>query len=243
MVAPTVVFDLDGTLVDSAPDLVATLNIIFARNGLPPVAYDAARNMVGAGARAMIGRGLAAEGRAFDTVHVDRLVSDFIDYYAAHISDHSRPFPGLEAALDELAAGGCRFAVCTNKLEWLSVRLLDALGLSKRFIAICGADTFGLQKPDPELLRRTIARAAGDPDHAVMVGDFPQRHRDRAGSMRSGDRGRLRLYRNARGGAGCRPGHQHAARSAGRRLRPAARPQRDRTKARLIMISPYPRHT
>ncbi len=189
MVAPTVVFDLDGTLVDTAPDLVATLNTIFRREGLPPVAYDLARNMVGGGARVMIERGLAAQvgparlahdrakpGQARVSVgrtkaEVDQLVADFIDDYAAHIADRSRPFPGLEPALDELAAGGCRFAVCTNKLEWLSVRLLDALGLSRRFIAICGADTFGMRKPDPELLRRTIAQAGGRIDAAVMVGD------------------------------------------------------------------------
>jgi phosphoglycolate phosphatase len=169
--APTVVFDLDGTLVDTAPDLVATLNTIFAREGLPPVAYDAARNMVGGGARAMIERGLAAEGGKLPAADVDRLVGDFIAHYAAHIADRSRPFPGLEPALDELAAGGCRFAVCTNKLEWLSVRLLDALGLSRRFAAICGADTFGIKKPDPELLRRTIAQAGGGVAQAVMVGD------------------------------------------------------------------------
>src|SRR5262250_2755465 len=171
MVAPTVVFDLDGTLVDSAPDLAATLNIIFAREGLPPVAYDTARKLVGGGARSMIERSLAAQERKLDTAGVDGLVKDFVEHYAAHIADRSRAFPGLEAALDELAAGGCRFAVCTNKLQWLSVRLLDALGLSNRFAAICGADTFGLQKPHPDLLRRTIARADGAPAHAVMVGD------------------------------------------------------------------------
>jgi len=171
MVAPTVVFDLDGTLVDSAPDLAATLNIIFAREGLPPVADDTARKLVGGGARSMIERSLTAQGRKLDMPAVDRLVKGFIDHYAAHIADRSRAFPGLEAALDELAAGGCRFAVCTNKLEWLSVRLLDALGLANRFAAICGADTFGLQKPHPDLLRRTIARADGEPGRAVMVGD------------------------------------------------------------------------
>jgi phosphoglycolate phosphatase len=171
MVAPTVVFDLDGTLVDTAPDLVATLNTIFTREGLPPVAYEAARNMVGGGARAMIERGLAAQRRAPAAGEVDRLVKDFIADYASHIAERSRPFPGLAGALDALAADGCRFAVCTNKLEWLSVRLLDALGLSGRFVAICGADTFGVPKPDPEMLRRTIARAEGRADRAVMVGD------------------------------------------------------------------------
>jgi len=165
------VFDLDGTLVDSAPDLIGTLNTVFASEGLPPVPYDIARNLVGGGARSLIERSLRAEGRKLATAEVDRLVKEFIAHYASHIADRSRAFPSLESALDELGAGGCRLAVCTNKLEWLSVRLLDALGLSKRFVAICGADTFGLQKPHPDLLRRTIARAGGEPGHAVMVGD------------------------------------------------------------------------
>jgi phosphoglycolate phosphatase len=171
MGAPTVVFDLDGTLVDSAPDLVATLNTVFAREGLPPVPYETARNLVGGGARSLIERSLKAEGRKLAVQEVDRLVKEFIAHYAAHIADRSRPFPSLEATLDELGAAGCRFAVCTNKLEWLSLRLLDALGLSKRFAAVCGADTFGLQKPNPEFLRRTVLRAGGDISHAVMVGD------------------------------------------------------------------------
>jgi phosphoglycolate phosphatase len=171
IIAPLAVFDLDGTLVDTAPDLVATLNIMFAREGLPPVAYEAARNMVGGGARALIERGLKADGRALATEQVDHLVKDFITHYAEHIADHSRPFPGLTAALDALEASGCHLAVCTNKLEWLSVRLLDRLGLSGRFVAICGSDTFGLQKPNPELLRRTIIRCKGSATRTVMIGD------------------------------------------------------------------------
>jgi phosphoglycolate phosphatase len=167
----TVVFDLDGTLVDTAPDLVDTLNVVFAREGLPPVAYDAARTMIGGGARRMIEHGLRYEGRAFTATEVDRMFKDFIAYYADHIADRSRPFPGLDPALDRLAARGCRFAVCTNKLEWLSRRLLDALGLSRRFAAICGQDTFAIQKPNPEILRRTIRQAGGDVARAVMVGD------------------------------------------------------------------------
>ena len=135
MLQPTVVFDLDGTLVDTAPDLVATLNTIFAREGLSPVAYETARNMVGGGARMMIERGLASQGRALPALDVDRLLQDFIAHYGDHIADTSRPFEGLEAALDELASSGCRLAVCTNKLEWLSVRLLDLLGSRRPF---CG---------------------------------------------------------------------------------------------------------
>jgi phosphoglycolate phosphatase len=96
---------------------------------------------------------------------------DFIAHYAAHIADGSRPFPDVEPALDRLSEHGCRLAVCTNKLEWLSVRLLEALGLSARFSAICGPDTFGVSKPRPEILHCTIARAGTPTGSAVMVGD------------------------------------------------------------------------
>ena len=171
MTAPTIVFDLDGTLVDTAPDLIATLNTILGRKGLPPVDFAAARNMVGGGARHMIERGLRAEGLTPVAAEVERMVGQFIEHYAAHIADRSRPFPGVEAALDELVRGGCRLAVCTNKLEWLSLRLLDALGLTERFAAICGADTFGVQKPDAAILHGTVARAGGRSDRAIMVGD------------------------------------------------------------------------
>jgi phosphoglycolate phosphatase len=168
---PTIVFDLDGTLVDTAPDLISALNFILDREGLPAVPLASARNMIGAGARKLIERGLELEGRAASVPDITRLTADFIDYYAAHIADASRPFDGLEAALDELAGRGYRLAVCTNKLEWLSKRLLDELGLSPRFAAICGADTFGVAKPDPAILRQTIARAGGNPSVAIMVGD------------------------------------------------------------------------
>lgn len=169
--APLVVFDLDGTLVDTAPDLVAALNVVFANEGLRPVTYAAARNLVGGGARAMIERGLDTAGRKLASAQVDRMVADFIAYYAAHIADESQPFPGLTDALETLASEGCLLAVCTNKLERLAARLLDELDLSRRFVAICGADTFGVQKPHPELLRRTIALAKGRDSAAVMVGD------------------------------------------------------------------------
>jgi phosphoglycolate phosphatase len=169
--ARTVVFDLDGTLVDTAPDLINALNFVLDREGLPPVPLKSARNMIGAGARKMIERGLESEGRFASVEDVTRLTADFIEYYAAHIADASRPFEGLEGALDDLRTLGYRFAVCTNKLEWLSKLLLDRLGLSSRFSAICGGDTFGISKPDPAILRQTIARAGGKLSSSIMVGD------------------------------------------------------------------------
>ena len=171
MPAPLIVFDLDGTLIDTAPDLIDTLNVLFAREGLPAVPYDTARNLIGGGARAMIARGLVAEGRIAAPADLERMFAEFIAHYSEHVADRSRPFPGLTDALDALEADGFRFAVCTNKLENLSLRLLDALKLTGRFAAICGQDTFGIQKPDPEVLRKTIAAAGGDASRAIMVGD------------------------------------------------------------------------
>src|SRR5258706_1467195 len=133
MPAPIVVFDLDGTLVDPAPDLVDTLNVVFAGEGLPPVPFATARNMIGGGAKRMIEQGLASEHRSAAANEVERLYRAFIEYYAAHIADRSRAFFGLDAALDRLLDQGYGLAGCTNKLEWLSVRLLDALRIKERF--------------------------------------------------------------------------------------------------------------
>lgn len=165
----TIIFDLDGTLVDTAPDLIDTLNTILSREGLPTIPHDEARSLIGRGARRMLENGIALAGRPAGDI--DRMYRDFIGHYAGHLTDRSRPFPGVEAALDKLARRGCTLAVCTNKLEWLSVQLLESLGLAKRFAAICGQDTFSVQKPHPEALLGTLRRAQGSLDRAVMVGD------------------------------------------------------------------------
>lgn len=171
MSLPTIVFDLDGTLVETAPDLVDTLNFVFEREGIPPVPFDEARTFVGHGARAMITRGLDAEGRTVTPQILDKLFNDFIDYYTAHVADRSHPFPGVIDALDALSKRGHRLAVCTNKFEKQSRLLLDALEMTSHFATIVGQDTFKIAKPDPEVLRRTILAAGGDPAHAIMIGD------------------------------------------------------------------------
>jgi phosphoglycolate phosphatase len=171
MPIPIIAFDLDGTLVDTAPDLIATLNRQLARWGLPRVEEATLRTMIGGGARRLIERALSDHAISLPEDELDRLHAAFLQHYEAHIADHSRVFAGLEAALDTLKAHGWRFAVCTNKLERLSVLLLDRLGLAHRFEAICGQDTFRTQKPDPDTLRQTLARAGGGVERAVMVGD------------------------------------------------------------------------
>lgn len=169
----TVVFDLDGTLVDSAPDLIDALSETLRYEGVKPLAFEHARGLIGAGARALVVRGLAVAGRPVTKERLDALHAYFLDHYAEHIADKTRPYPGCEAALDRLAAEGARLAVCSNKVERLTVKLLDAVGLKDRFHAIVGGDTFSASKPDAAPLLGAIERAGGVASRAVMVGDSP----------------------------------------------------------------------
>lgn len=169
--APTLVLDLDGTLVNTAGDLTAALNQILGDEGLSPIDLDDAQKMIGEGARAMLQAGLAANGVAARPERIEILFNGLVDYYADHIADRSAPYPGAIAALDRFTADGWRLAVCTNKLEGLARQLLEKIGIADRFAAITGQDTFSVRKPDPGHLRETIVSAGGDPRLAVMVGD------------------------------------------------------------------------
>lgn len=168
---PLLVFDLDGTLAETAGDLIAALNAVITPEGLAPVPAADARNLVGAGARALIQRAYAMQDRPLDPPTLERLFRAFLVHYEAHIADETVLFPGVVAALDRLEARGYALAVCTNKLEHAARKLLDVLGVAGRFQAICGQDTFAIAKPDPRILTQTIARAGGTVDHAVMIGD------------------------------------------------------------------------
>jgi len=163
-----VAFDLDGTLADTAPDLTAALNHALESMGYPPVPAPGVRHMVGHGAKALLRKGLAAAGVDGEE-EVERGFPIFLDYYEAHIADASFPFPGCEAALNALAAKGVRLAICTNKLEALARRFVDAIGWQSRFSVIIGGDTVGVSKPDPKPLLETIARAGGG--RAAFIGD------------------------------------------------------------------------
>ena len=167
----TLVLDLDGTLVDTAGDLVSTLNVVIGEEGLAPIPFAEAVGYVGHGARAMLTAAIKANGVLPDSDRLDNLMALFIDHYSRHIAELSRPFPGVDTALDRFAAEGWRLAVCTNKLESLSRQLLGKLGLAERFAVIAGQDTFGIRKPDPRHLTETIRAAGGEPGAAVMVGD------------------------------------------------------------------------
>ncbi len=169
--APLIVFDLDGTLVDSAPDLVAALNVILAREGIAPLPLDRARKFVGRGGRVLIRLGLEAQGASVSDARLEQLFAAYLAQYEAHICDETLPFPGCVEALDRLAAAGHRLAVCTNKYEKPARLLLRTLGLDGRFAAIVGADTLAMSKPDGAVLRLTVERAGGDPARAVLVGD------------------------------------------------------------------------
>lgn len=171
MTKPTIVFDLDGTLVDTAHDLVTTLNAILAAEGMMPVVKETAIAMVGSGARVMIEAAFAAEGRALTPGTLDRLLRDYMALYDDHLADESRPYPGVEESLDRFAAEGWLLAVCTNKFEAPARKLLSLLGLAPRFAAITGQDTFAFRKPDPRHLTETVRLTGGAGDNAVMVGD------------------------------------------------------------------------
>lgn len=171
MPSPIIVFDLDGTLVDTAPDLLDSLNHCLVSADVPPIDAADIRRFVGFGGRVMIERAFAAHKRPLSEGELDRLQALFMEHYSAGMPGRSRPFPGALDALTRFEGAGYAAAICTNKLERLSQTLLQELGVASRFAAICGADTFAFRKPDPRHLTETIARAGGDPERALMIGD------------------------------------------------------------------------
>lgn len=171
MTAPLVVFDLDGTLVDTAPDLVTSLNHTIGTAGLEPVTYADLTHLVGHGGQVMIRRAFELRGGHLSQDELPAMLEIFVEHYGQGMPGASVPYPGLVAALDRLQSAGFRLAVCTNKMEGLARRLLEGLGLTQRFSAITGGDTFAVRKPDAAHLLETVRLAGGDPARSVMIGD------------------------------------------------------------------------
>jgi phosphoglycolate phosphatase len=167
----TIAFDLDGTLVDTAPDLIGSLNVVLGECGLAALPTQSARSLVGRGAKALIERGFAAAGKPLDGDHAPKLVTRFLEVYRSRIANESLPFDGLNGALDALSNAGAILCVCTNKPTDLSNLLLDALELRDRFASVVGADAAPKPKPDASHLIKAVRDAGGDPRRSILVGD------------------------------------------------------------------------
>jgi phosphoglycolate phosphatase len=167
----TIAFDLDGTLVDSAPDLIGTLNRMLVEEGLPPVPMESASILIGSGARALLVHGFEAAGAPVERAKSDELFERFLVDYAAHIADGSQPFEGVVETLERLSQRGAILVVATNKRSDLSELLLGKLDLTRHFAAIVGPDRVSARKPSGAHLKEAVAIAGGDPERAIMVGD------------------------------------------------------------------------
>lgn len=166
---PALIFDLDGTLVDTAPDLLGATNAVLAARSLAPIDGSTLRHMVGFGARSLIGQAMEASGKPVTDEEMAPLLDIFLEHYRSHIADFSQIFPGVERTLDTLKTDGARLAVLTNKPQELTDLLLPRLKLDNYFSAIYGAGRKPYTKPDPRIFHDVVADAGGGP--AVMIGD------------------------------------------------------------------------
>ena len=167
----TIVFDLDGTLIDTAPDLIGGINRVLAAEGQPTAPAHVMQSEISLGSRKMIEAALAHNGVSLSGRDVERIFQAFLKHYAENIAVESKPFAHLDRVIADCSAAGATLAVCTNKREELAKLLLDKLDMSRHFRAIAGWNTFPVMKPDPAHLIGTIEMAGGDPKRSVMVGD------------------------------------------------------------------------
>ncbi len=171
MPKPVIVFDLDGTLIDTAPDLLDSLNHCLTQSGHKAAQHDDLRQLVGHGARVMITRALTAQDKPTGEKEISGLFDLFIEHYASNMPGRSQPYPGALDAIERFSSAGYRTAICTNKYQSLSETLIGSLGLDDQFAAICGADRFDFRKPDPRHLTETIHLAGGEIAGSIMIGD------------------------------------------------------------------------
>ncbi|MGA7710550.1 MAG: HAD-IA family hydrolase [Rhizomicrobium sp.] len=168
---PALIFDLDGTLVDTAPDLLAALNSVLVCAGRRPVDLSDLRHLVGFGARVMMSEAFKLTGAAADPERIEGFMDNFIDHYRSHIADGSRPYPGVAETLKGFKAAGARMGVLTNKPHDLTMLLMAKLGLDGYFAAIFGQGQRPYTKPDGRIFQDVVQAIGGAGSGAVMIGD------------------------------------------------------------------------
>jgi phosphoglycolate phosphatase len=167
----TLVFDLDGTLVDSAPDLADSLDLLLAEEGRQPLGLEVGRSLIGHGISNLVAKGLERSGLTLAGPELDNRIKRFHEIYAGNLSHKTRPYAGVTESLPLFRRQGFKLAVCTNKLERYSRQILADLGLDVHFEQVAGPDTFGIAKPDPRHLLLTIESIKGNGKPALMIGD------------------------------------------------------------------------
>lgn len=168
---PALLFDLDGTLADTKPDLHAAMNFVLQKHNLSPVPDDAITNMIGGGARMILQRGLEANGETWDDAKLDAATEEFVLWYDQNIDGHTVIYPNLMPILDAAKAAKIPMAVVTNKRESLAAKLLFRLGLHGYFDVLIGGDTLPRRKPDPDTIDEALRQLGCAADEAIMVGD------------------------------------------------------------------------
>lgn len=167
----TIIFDLDGTIADTAGDLIAAANAALAAEGLGRASPESIKPNAGYGTKAMLRGALASLGHEADEARLERLSERLVSYYEEHIAVETALFPGFAEAAARLRAEGAQLALCTNKRERLALKLLAALDAASLFAQVAGSDTFPFHKPDPRHITELLARTGGCPSAAIMVGD------------------------------------------------------------------------
>ncbi len=167
----TIVFDLDGTIADTAADLIDAANAALVAEGFRPATSAAIRLGVGYGAKAMLDHALRSTGESADAAQMKRLAERLVQHYEDHIAIKTRLFPGFLETADQLRRRGARVALCTNKLDRLVTKLLSALRIAALFDAQAGRDTYPFHKPDPRHITELVSHAGGTLPFAIMIGD------------------------------------------------------------------------
>jgi phosphoglycolate phosphatase len=166
-----IVWDLDGTLVDSAPDLASALNAVLDKRGFFTLSINEVRAMIGNGVPKLVERGFNAVGVRPNPMQLDELIAMFVQEYKACATDNTRPYPGVVEALQELHSMDIPMGVCTNKPEAFTRQILDGLGLSGYFSSVVGGDSTSARKPDPEPVLACLRGLASEPALSLMIGD------------------------------------------------------------------------